>query len=358
MEDSSDFFTSPSFQEEGKTLELEPLFSSEHGYSELYRGDRDGRFRVFKALKKAYRGNPIYERLLRKEFEIGYSLSHNNICEFYSFTSLPDIGNCIEMEWVDGCSLENMMKTGSIDKALAHKIIEQLCDALGYMHSKQVIHRDLKPSNILITYNGKNVKLIDFGLSDTDAHSVLKAPAGTQYYCAPELLHNGPVDYRSDIYSLGVVIKDIAPSFGKVIRKCCKEDPSQRFQSMEEVKEAINHSSKWRIVLFAIILAVALSFAAYYLLRETPEIPSAEEITPAESIQEAEPTPAVTPEPETSTEVASPDKAQKSSVKKTKETKTTEEKVEQPKNSEPEKDKEATITALDEIFRQATDMFE
>ena len=59
-------------------------------------------------------------------------------------------------------------------------------DALEYIHGKQTAHRDLKPSNIMITRNGQHVKLIDFGLSDTDDYAVYKQPAGTEGYISPE----------------------------------------------------------------------------------------------------------------------------------------------------------------------------
>ncbi len=167
---------------------FELVSSSPESYCDIWRADKDGRFRIYKALKSEYAGDQVYERLLRKEFEIGYSLDHPNICEYYAFVNLPPLGNCIEMEWIDGCSLDSLLPRGTVGKTLAVKIISEICDALSYMHSKQVVHWDLKPSNIMLTYNGNNVKLIDFGLSDTDAHSVLKGSAGTQVYASPELI--------------------------------------------------------------------------------------------------------------------------------------------------------------------------
>jgi len=228
------------------------LLSGSGRYSDLYQADRDGRFWVYKCLKPEYRGNPVYERLLRKEFEIGYSLSHVNICEVYSFTDMPGIGNCIEMEWVDGMSLEQLLRTGRLDGQDAVRIVSQLCDALSYMHSKQIMHRDLKPSNILVTHNGRNVKLIDFGLSDSDSYSVLKAPAGTEFHTAPEVLAGDKPDCRSDIYSLGTVIckmaaklddKVLAKRLRKVAVQCCSMDRERRPSSCEAIKKAVSKTS-------------------------------------------------------------------------------------------------------------------
>ena len=150
---------------------LELIHSSDDGFSELYRGCKNGRFFVYKALKKEYRGNPLYEELLRKDFNIGFSLSHTGICQYFGLIDFPSIGNCIVMEWIDGRNLENLISSGEIGKGLARKIICELCDALGYIHKKQIIHRDLKPENIMITDNGHNVKIIDFGFSDADSYS-------------------------------------------------------------------------------------------------------------------------------------------------------------------------------------------
>lgn len=212
MDEISGFFALAEVSGQPETLEL--LSRSEAGFSELYRTRKEGKFRVYKCLKPEFRGDPLYEGLLRKEFEIGYSLGHPNICEFYEYLPVAALGNCIEMEWVDGCTLDRLLEQGRVDAPLARKLAREICDALTYMHAKQVLHRDLKPSNVLVTYNGHNVKLIDFGLSDSDGHAVLKQAAGTARYAAPELLNGGPVDNRADIYSLGEMLSPLP------VRRC------------------------------------------------------------------------------------------------------------------------------------------
>ena len=265
MDEASGFFETPTEAQGPRQGMFELIRSNPESYCDIWRADKDGRFRVYKALKSEYAGDPVYERLLRKEFEIGYSLSHPNICEYYGFVNIPPLGNCIEMEWVDGCSLDTLLPRGTISKTLAAKIISETCDALAYMHSKQIVHRDLKPSNIMMTYNGNNVKLIDFGLSDSDSHSVLKGSAGTQVYASPELISGGCADFRSDIFSLGCVIDRLSHSFGKVARKCCQRDPKKRFQSALEVKMAISRRSSLPVVMAAVLVGVAS--VALYLTR-------------------------------------------------------------------------------------------
>ena len=218
---------------------LELIHSSKDGFNELYRVQKNGRFFVYKALKPEFRGNLMYEDLLTKDFNIGFSLSHPGLCQYYGKISHPQIGSCIIMEWIDGCTLEELMAEGRIDRTLARKIICEICDALGYMHRKQIIHRDLKPENILITHNGQNVKVIDFGLSDADSFAVFKAPAGTRAYASPELIAGEAIDVRSDIWSLGVIIDELHPYYKKIAQKCLIRNREARHASAEMVKKDV-----------------------------------------------------------------------------------------------------------------------
>lgn len=241
---------------------LELIHSSQEGFSELYRICKNGRFFVYKALKKEYRGNLLYEELLKKDFNIGFSLSHSGICQYYAKIDHPHIGSCIVMEWIDGCTLEELIAKGRPDSGFAQKIICELCDALDYMHRKQVIHRDLKPENILITHNGQNVKVIDFGLSDTDSYNTLKAPAGTRLYASPELVAGETIDSRSDIWSLGVIINEISGKYRHISRKCLQHDREKRFGNVIEVKESIMKEETRTIILWIVSIILAAGLAA------------------------------------------------------------------------------------------------
>lgn len=237
--------------------DLEVIYDSEDGFNVLYRVCKNGRFFVYKALKAEYRGNLLYEELLKKDFNIGFSLNHPNICQYYGFVDIPSIGNCIVMEWVDGCSLETLLSQGSISRPLARKIVCEICEALGYMHRKQVVHRDIKPHNILVTYNGQNVKIIDFGLSDADSYKVFKAPAGTRLYASPELLTGGQVDGRSDIWSLGIILNEMGV-FSHVASGCLRRNKERRFSCAEDVGKAVLHSGRRRYFLWSLCVACIL----------------------------------------------------------------------------------------------------
>ena len=120
-----------------------------------------------------------------------------------------------------------------------------LIDALSYLHSRQTQHRDLKPSNIILTDNGQYLKLIDFGLSDTDSHAILKAPAGTEGYMAPE--------GSSDIYSLGCILREMHLGWTSrwVTKKCCAP-LNRRYKDTATIKRDLHRSWFWpgRMLLF------------------------------------------------------------------------------------------------------------
>lgn len=260
MEDSS-IFSVPSPAEWTPGSEMELVHSSVFGYSILYRADRDGRFRIFKCLKPEFRGEPLHERLLRKEFEIGYSLRHPHLVEYYSYLNLPGYGNAIEMEWVDGCPLDQ----ASLSPEEAGTLADQLCDALSYLHSKGVVHRDLKPSNLLVTFAGKQLKVIDFGYADTEAHSILKQPAGTVSYAAPEVLAGESGDSRSDLYSVGKVLAGLPGIPQRVIRRCCQADPARRYSSVNELRKALQ-SARWGWWLVTGLALALLALAIWTVL--------------------------------------------------------------------------------------------
>jgi TolB-like protein/Tfp pilus assembly protein PilF/predicted Ser/Thr protein kinase len=122
----------------------------------------------------------------------------------------------IAMEYVQGTALTEYCEANGLDAAGRISIFLQVLDAVGYAHAQQVIHRDLKPSNILVTEQGQ-VRLLDFGIArlledqPTDRPSVTRAfgRALTPEYASPELLRGDPIDVRSDIYSLGIVLHEL-----------------------------------------------------------------------------------------------------------------------------------------------------
>ena len=136
----------------------------------IYTAKRYGKRYLLKAISPEYQSLTDIRLLQEKEFSLGILLNHSNIAETYSLEEVPEIGRCIVMEYVDGMTLAQWLNS-SPTRAQRERVLAQLLEVMEYIHGLQLVHNDLKSSNILITRNGQNVKLIDFGLSDTDSTS-------------------------------------------------------------------------------------------------------------------------------------------------------------------------------------------
>ena len=259
------------------------------GFNRLFRAKRYGKWFVLKGLKPEYTSNPLYRELLDKEFELGMMLSHPNIVTIHAREYDAVLGDCIVMEYVDGMTLTDFLDSKPSAEAV-RKVVDEILSAMSYFHGLQVVHRDIKPSNILVTRNGNNVKIIDFGFSDTDSHAILKQPAGTARYAAPEQYdENVAIDCRADIYSFGMVLKDIVSAtkiggYKAVARKCTRYDREKRYANAAEIQKAIAFRRKLRILLPFVIILIAIVCAAVLWVRSVKNSSSDEPDIVADTI--------------------------------------------------------------------------
>lgn len=242
---------------------LERLGAPGSGITQLYKSRSGGRNRLYKVLSPPFRGQLLYESILRKEFEIGFSLTHPGICAYYAFSPLEELGNAIELEWIEGCTLREWLEQKP-SRAQRIAVLDEVLDALAYMHRKQVIHRDLKPENIMITYQGNHAKIIDFGFSDSDTHAVNKGAAGTRAYAAPELLEGKGADERSDIWSVGAIMEELMPAWKTIARRCKAEDPQKRYSSVPALQKALARRRRLWIIPVVVLLLLALGVAIWF----------------------------------------------------------------------------------------------
>ena len=189
------------------------------GMAEVWLARRaDGAFRREVALKL-----PLRSRLRRdleprfaRECDILASLEHPHIARLYDAGTDPNGVSYLAMEYVQGQPLTAWCDSRLLGIPARLELFRQVVEAVQYAHEKRILHRDLKPSNILVT-EPHQVRLLDFGVSrlletDDDEQTPLTSVYGralTPDYASPELLRGDPIDARSDIYSLGVVLYEL-----------------------------------------------------------------------------------------------------------------------------------------------------
>ena len=167
---------------------------------------------ALKVLYPELSSDPTFVERFRREAQAAANLSHPNIVPVFDWGE--DAGTYfIVMELVEGTSLADVLRrTKTLTPSRAVPIAAQVAGALGYAHRSGMVHRDVKPGNILLTDDGV-VKVTDFGIAQaiaTDDHLAAEGSVmGTATYFSPEQAEGAPVDGRSDVYSLGIVLYEM-----------------------------------------------------------------------------------------------------------------------------------------------------
>lgn len=220
----------------------------------------------------------LTRRFLTEARAIG-RLTHGNIVTVYDIGQ--DHGTVyIAMEFIEGRQLAEMIQDGPLPLGQATRIGSQVAEAIHYAHGQGIVHRDIKPANIIVTAEGR-VKVTDFGIARIEGsaglqHTQVGDILGTPFYMSPEQVAGRPVDGRSDIYALGVVLyemtsgrrpfggdnqglatlfraiaeetpaalsrtaPDIPGPFFELVMRCLAKNPQDRFQSGRELVEALS----------------------------------------------------------------------------------------------------------------------
>ena len=253
---------------------------------QVYRAtdSRLGREIALKVLPKEFSRDATLRSRFMREAKAASALNHPNV------VSVHDVGQAEEIfyivsELVDGESLREVIARGRIAPNRIVDLATQMADGLAAAHAAGIVHRDLKPENILVTRAG-HVKIIDFGIAKqvlsaaatqgTDAPHTLTMPGtvvGTVGYMSPEQICGQQADTRTDIFSLGIILFEMAsgrtaftgatvpevvsatlkddppelqveglpPGLALIIRRCLEKDPKARFQSASDLAFAIRN---------------------------------------------------------------------------------------------------------------------
>ena len=166
---------------------------------------------AFKVLPQAVSENPQAITNFMREAQAAAKLNHPNIVTVYD-TGEQQGRYYIAMEYVEGTTLKEILRRrGPISPSGILHVLMQISEALAYAHEKKVVHRDIKPANVMWARD-KKAKLMDFGLAKVveEARNHTTVVAGTPYYMSPEQTLGKNIDHRTDIYSLGVTIFELA----------------------------------------------------------------------------------------------------------------------------------------------------
>ncbi|MDJ0974414.1 MAG: serine/threonine-protein kinase [Planctomycetota bacterium] len=219
---------------------------------------------ALKVLPEALSRDPAFAERFTREARALAKLSHPHVVGVYEFGERTGLYYLL-MEYVDGVTLRQLMRTGSLNPREALTIVPQICEALQYAHEQGVVHRDVKPENILLDRKGR-VRVADFGLAKladpgpadftlTGTHQVM----GTLHYMAPEQYKTpADVDHRADIFSLGVVFyemltgelpvgnfkkpsseKDLDARVDEIVMRALERERDARYQNAKDVEDDV-----------------------------------------------------------------------------------------------------------------------
>lgn len=255
------------------------------GMGAVYRARHEelGHFAAIKVLDRTLVGSRDLIAPLFREARAAAQIGHVNIVQVFDFGRDPDVGGYIVMELLHGgTTLDRVLETERrLDERRIRAIALEICDALSAAHTKGIIHRDLKPSNVFLqkTASGELVKLMDFGIAKVAESLVDHATRsgtilGTPRYMSPEQWCGEPVDARSDVYSFGIMLyqmatgsfpfpnastfpqlsvavmqkpsptprevrPDLSEALEAVILRCCEPAKADRYASIADVAAAL-----------------------------------------------------------------------------------------------------------------------
>lgn len=274
----SEFFSKTEYSFLDRFADIRKIYSSATGHTEVYAARKALKRFAIKALKPEFREDPFYIGMLRKEFEIGFPLEHPGIVHTFSFEEVEGLGPCIVLEWVEGETLATHLTKRTLEEKTLRNVAKEICDALEYLESRQIVHGDIKPSNIIITADGNHAKLIDFGFADSPEYGSLKQSGGTRRYASPEQLANSEIKSSSDIFALGKVLEELPlkkeRKVKSLIRKMRSEHAIERPQNAGEIRKAIEeaHGKPNYVYLFLFVFAAVALTGAFLIFQRTDEV--------------------------------------------------------------------------------------
>ena len=251
--------------------DLRPLYASRYGNSRIFTANNHGKKVIVKALKAECADDAACKASLRQEYETTSMLDNKYIRKAIDFTNIEGLGDCIIFEYVDGKSLSEHVRVGTLSEKQVKSILTEVCDGLNFLHRNGLVHCNLNPENVMVSANDGHVKLIDIGVPETKQDADRELLIKEMEFVAPEIIKGEDFDSRADIYSIGKIMefigeRNISKQFHAAATHCTQFSKEQRFDTISDVRSAISKGHSFvKIIILVVVAAIVAALAIIYV---------------------------------------------------------------------------------------------
>ena len=251
--------------------DLRLLYASRYGNSRIFTANNHGKKVIVKALKAECADDAACKASLRQEYETTSMLDNKYIRKALDFTNIEGLGDCIIFEYVDGKSLSEHVRVGTLSEKQVKSILTEVCDGLNFLHRNGLVHCNLNPENVMVSANDGHVKLIDIGVPETKQDADRELLIKEMEFVAPEIIKGEDFDSRADIYSIGKIMefigeRNISKQFHAAATHCTQFSKEQRFDTISDVRSAISKGHSFvKIIILVVVAALVAALAIIYV---------------------------------------------------------------------------------------------
>ena len=250
--------------------DLRLLHTSRYGNSRVFTANSNGKKVIVKALKEEYANDAACKASLKQEYETTSMLENKYIRKALDFVTIEGYGDCIIFEYIDGKSLAEHVRVGTLSEKQVKSILTEVCDGLYYLHRNGMVHCNLSPENIMVTTDCR-ARLIDIGVPETKQDADRELLIKEMEFIAPEIIKGEDYDARADVYSIGKIMefmgeRNISKQFGNVATHCTQFSREQRFDSISDVRSAISKGHNFvKLIILAVAAVIVIILALVYV---------------------------------------------------------------------------------------------